>query len=442
MIGNKTAIAKALQDYSINQEGEKTFENLYSTVNAQGQAAKFALQEQFAEDVAQAYSTAELSKQNLLASNLLTGAKESELEYFANELEKAYEQHKYNFDTNMSTIDETINKNVGQIQSLVDTEAENYYKLEQSFYPYLQALYKEQTEKGSDLFNTLGWTRYVEDVDGEKQLKSWSDISKDFYTTNNGVSELSAIGVDFYDQMLNAMANSKEGISFDKWLRTYDKDGELYDWVTSANPYAYVKDMGDLNRRIGMFKDLYGMDSKDETWSKTDNSLAYGDYFDTLYKELDSLENESDSLSKYASLLSEYEHLKSGMSEEDVKKFDESLYKGTQLNNDNYHVQGLGSGRKNDDIDITVGVGENYHKEEFDLLVGDAVEEGSVPTLNKLATGDSNTTPKEKKIIVVRNKMYIYTKQGWKHVTADNKKGVLDEAINAFVNKQDLRIER
>lgn len=441
MIGNKTAIMKALQEYSVNPAGEKTFEQLYGNVALEGQKALSSLETQFAEDVASAYSAAQMSKQNILSSNLLTGAKEEELDYLGSELEKAYETYKQKFLSNMSSAEESISQATGAVTSLLDKEAENYIKLEQSFYPYLQALYKEQTEKGTNLFNTGGWSKFVQDVDGKKQLKSWIDISRDFYTVDETGTYLNEQGANFYDQMINAMETSKSGLEYFDWLQTYDKTGELYNWATSTNPYAHIKDDMDLNRRIAMFKNLYGLDSSDASWSKTaEGAPDVLTHFSDNITRASALEDESAMLSDFSTLFDEYESIKSGLTEEQQKQIEKDLYSGTEFKYDLYKVQGLGSGRKNDDIDITIGADSRMKDVEYDLLVGDAVGENSVPTLNKLATGNADTPPENGKLMVVRNKMYIYTKQGWKYVVDDNKEGTIDKAIKTFLSKPNLVI--
>lgn len=441
MIGNKTAIAKALQEYSISPIGEKTFETLYGNIALEGQKALSSLQTQFAEDVAAAYSAAELSKKNIMSSNLLTGAKEEEMDYLSNQLEEAYQQYKQKYLSDVASTEEAIAEASSAVTSLIDTEAENYYKLEQSFYPYLQALYKEQTEKGSTLFNEADWSKFVEEIDGEKRLKSWSDISKDFYSEEDGYKTLNKTGVDFYDQMLNAMENKKIGIEYLDWLQTYDKDGSLYEWATSYNPYSHIKDMGDMNRRIATFKDLYGMQSDDFAWSVTqEDKAAIKTHFNDSINLINSMTDEVSSLAEYSTLLDEYEKLKSGLTDEEKEEYEKLLYAGTETNYNNYYIQGLGSGRKNDDIDITIGANTRIKDVEYDLLVGDAVPENAVSTLNKFATGDPNKTPDEKKLIVVRNKMYIYTKKGWKYVVDDNKEGRVNDAIRALVGKQNYYV--
>ena len=126
-----------------------------------------------------------------------------------------------------------------------------------------------------------------------------------------------------------------------------------------------------------------------------------------------------------------------------------------------WFIQGLGSGRENDDIDITIGSTSRKGNgaKEYDLLCGAEVTDEKIKkALNKLATGDENKSPstsgegsgwffgvgsdpnissteKDGKIVVFMNQMYIYTTKGWRVVKSDNDASQLQDAIDAFLGK-------
>ena len=121
-----------------------------------------------------------------------------------------------------------------------------------------------------------------------------------------------------------------------------------------------------------------------------------------------------------------------------------------------WYIQGLGSGRDNDDIDITIGSTSRKGNgaKEYDLLCGaEVTDDGIKKALNKLATGDENITPKAEsgwtwlhgdsadsnstagKLVVYLNQMFVYTSSGWRVVKADNDASQLQAAINAFLGK-------
>lgn len=102
-----------------------------------------------------------------------------------------------------------------------------------------------------------------------------------------------------------------------------------------------------------------------------------------------------------------------------------------------YYVQGLGTGRNNDDIDITIGSTTRNKDSEFDLLCGDEVTNSRmIQYLNKYSTGYSGNTPAKGKLVVVAGKMYIYTAKGWRNVISDNNPDDVENAIKAFLQKK------
>ena len=111
--------------------------------------------------------------------------------------------------------------------------------------------------------------------------------------------------------------------------------------------------------------------------------------------------------------------------------YNDLVYK---LNKDLYYVQGLGTGRKNDDIDVTIGSTSRKKGEEYDLLCGDKVtDEDTKSALNKVASKDGKTdsVPSYGKIVVYNHNMYIYTKkQGWATVIDDHSK--VSDAVKAY----------
>jgi len=121
--------------------------------------------------------------------------------------------------------------------------------------------------------------------------------------------------------------------------------------------------------------------------------------------------------------------------------------------NGGWYVQGLGSGRKNDDIDITIGSSKRKgNGKEYDLKCGNSIgDETLIKELNRIATGDSNKSPAREggwtwlhgdkansnettgKLIVAYGDMYIYTSKGWVIVENDNDSYSLQNAINAYL---------
>lgn len=139
---------------------------------------------------------------------------------------------------------------------------------------------------------------------------------------------------------------------------------------------------------------------------------------------------------------------------DDITKYDDyntvtanegNVEANNTLKNPDWYIQGLGTGRRNDDIDITIGATSRNKKEEFDLLCGDRVEDTKkIFALNKLATGDENRYPNiegknnsgasQGQLVVYKGDMYVYTRKGWRIVIDDNKDGEARRAVEVYMN--------
>lgn len=127
--------------------------------------------------------------------------------------------------------------------------------------------------------------------------------------------------------------------------------------------------------------------------------------------------------------------------------------------NGGWYIQGLGSGRNNDDVDITIGstTREGDNKKEYDLLCGKKItDETTIKALNTLATGDATKTPstenegsgwfwgignhnmssedKPGKLVLYNSALYLYTTKGWRILKSDNNAGELNAAIAAWLS--------
>jgi len=154
----------------------------------------------------------------------------------------------------------------------------------------------------------------------------------------------------------------------------------------------------------------------------------------TAISNFSSNTNFNSQLSQVAEALSLLESHRGSMTTEEYNQFLSQINAGTRTDYTTYYVQGLGSGRNNDDIDITIGSTSRNRDTEYDLLCGDEVtNDAAKKLLNRLTTGTESVTPKEGRLCVVANRMYIYTSKGWRNVKNDNSDSALSNAISAFL---------
>lgn len=170
---------------------------------------------------------------------------------------------------------------------------------------------------------------------------------------------------------------------------------------------------------------------------------SYGSVSDTYAKYKDIMKNLDENYQKGLISETDYNNLKDQMNSTTTKSC-----------NGGWYVQGLGSGRKNDDIDITIGSSSRKGNgaTEYDLKCGSAVTDKDIEKqLNKLATGSEDSTPARKggwtwltgdpadsnstdgKLVVFMNQMFLYTSKGW--VTVESDHSDIQDAINAFLGK-------
>lgn len=213
------------------------------------------------------------------------------------------------------------------------------------------------------------------------------------------------------------------------------------------------------------------IDSLEYTISKADDYYKKGNITKEKYQELYTTYSEycvnqimgidygSDNSKKLTSYLSQKTELKEMLNAGKItQETYSSLIAKMESQNSNscsggWYVQGLGTGRENDDVDITIGSTKRKgNGKEYDLLCGKAIgDEALIAELNRIATGDPNTSPsnsgegaifgnhdmssndKPNKLIVAYGDMYLYTKKGWVPIKNDNNNYDLQNAIRKFL---------
>lgn len=212
------------------------------------------------------------------------------------------------------------------------------------------------------------------------------------------------------------------------------------------------------------------IDTLEYTISKADDYYAKGNITKEKYQELYStystycvnqvmsIDYGSDYSKKLTSYLSQKTELKEMLN---AGKISQETYTSliTKMESQNsnscsggWYIQGLGSGRENDDIDITIGGTSRNKSTEYDLLCGEKIgDEALIAELNRIATGNPNTSPAVEsgwtwlhgdeassnktpgKLIVAYGDMYLYTSKGWVSIKDDNNSYDLQNAIRKFL---------
>lgn len=288
---------KFLQDMR-NATGSRSFGSLYAANELAGMKAEQQVEQQYSEQIGQAYKSAMAQRSNILSSNLGTGYKDAMLGDTDQYLSKAYDQYM----SKLSQSKQAIASNVSKANQTVTDELEkqaanvleynkaapkyadyymNWLKNNLSEEEYLetvnrpdwrnymtadfgddaetQARYDElaaleeagtlSPEQEAELKQLrasyyrlkseqeLATPSYVEEVDPEtgRKFKHWTSIVDD-------QGNLTEAGVNYYDFLENYAATRQgEGPSWEQYLS--ETNPELLDWAKTYNPYlAGTKD--------------------------------------------------------------------------------------------------------------------------------------------------------------------------------------------------------
>ena len=311
-------IAKQLKEANRTYEGLKTWEQLYGSVNIAEQQMMSSLKQDYSKEIGQAYLSSLQQEQDILTSNIGQGYKEQMLSENQLALEEAFEAYQQNYLQGVQSISENTAKATSQITSQLEQQADYTKQFAESPYQYLSYLYDEYND--NELFTQDEWKRYLTtDEEGVERLKTWEELTQNFFDENN---ELTTLGVDFYDQMLNQIAQGEYGLpSYGKWLSETNED--LFNWMQTYNPYNYTE----AGTQFGTLKTMLGLKSTDDTYTfaerfagmskeEVDESLSkFIDYSNKLSQSTSNIKDIKNYTNEIKSLITKY-----GLSEDLAKE--------------------------------------------------------------------------------------------------------------------------
>ena len=282
---------KFLQDMR-NATGSRSFGSLYAANELAGMKAEQQVEQQYGEQIGQAYKSAMAQRSNILSSNLGTGYKEAMLGDTDQYLAKAYDQYMSKLSESKQAIASSVSKANEAVTEKLDKTAANVLELNKSYSPYSE-YYMEwirnnlSEEEYSEIVNSADWKNYmtadfgddaetqarydelvaleeagtlspeqevelkqlrasyyrlkseeelatpayVEEVDPEtgETYKHWTSLVDD-------QGNLTEAGINYYDFLENYAATRKDvGPSWEQYLS--ETNPELLDWAKTYNPY-------------------------------------------------------------------------------------------------------------------------------------------------------------------------------------------------------------
>ena len=282
---------KFLQDMR-NATGSRSFGSLYAANELAGMKAEQQVEQQYGEQIGQAYKSAMAQRSNILSSNLGTGYKEAMLGDTEQYLSKAYDQYMSKLSQSKQAIASSVSEANEAVTEQLEKTAANVLELNKSYSPYSE-YYMEwirnnlSEEEYSEIVNSADWKNYmtadfgddaetqarynelvaleeagtlspeqeaelkelrasyyrlkseeelatpayIEEVDPEtgKKFKHWTSIVDD-------QGNLTEAGINYYDFLENYAATRQgKGPSWEQYLS--ETNPELLDWAKTYNPY-------------------------------------------------------------------------------------------------------------------------------------------------------------------------------------------------------------
>lgn len=308
---------KTLMEQNKTYDRTLTWNKLLSQNENSALAAENQLIKDYNTATADAY-VSYLKNQNAIRSSNIVGAGKTQL-LQENELalQDAYNSYMNSLNEGTAAIAESYNEGVNNINSALETEAENVVAYDNAHMSYLQELWNRYTEGENKLFDDPRWQRYTtqdqlrDDVTGEllynedgtpmldeRRLMTRDELFKYSYDNiydeegnvigqdNTGFIDengnLTLKGIDFYDQIENALAG-EGGYSWGQYLSESDPD--LYEWASSYNPYNYTE----AGTNEGTFKTMTGRMSTDYLYSYAERfgGMSEGE-IQNLYSQFES----------------------------------------------------------------------------------------------------------------------------------------------------------
>lgn len=290
-----------------------------------------------------------------------------------------------------------------------------------------------------------------------KNTKNKASEEKSKAILESALANVDAAATGSLDEYLDGL--QKLGLS-DEDRATYEKtirEQMGNNTVDTINDSISKGDVTSLDYNIATAEDYYtkGYISKEQL------QTVYNKYATVTVETVANTDFGSDDQKKIKSYLSAQKDIEQWYKD---GKLTYSMYKTLKekAGGENYNacsggwnLQGLGSGRNNDDVDITIGAtsrGGNG-KKEYDLLCSSTITDSEIISeLNRIATGDATKTPSNTgggtlwnwwntnsnengnagRLIVAYGNMYLYTSKGWTKLKSDNNDAELANAISAF----------
>lgn len=252
-----------------------TWQTAMSNATLAAGNAQSQLIDQYNTASADAY-VAYLKNRNAIENSAIVGAgKQTLLQDNELALQEAYNSYRSQLAEGSAQVASAEEESKAAISEALEEQAQYTADYANAHWDYLEQLYYDYTQGENTVFDSDLWNKYVVqepvlDAEGnpmfddqgnpitEGRIMTREELASTLYDANGN---LTLAGVDFYDQIENAIAQGGTGMSWGDYLAANNED--LYNWASSYNPYNYTFE----GTNAGTFRTMVGMASNDNQWS-------------------------------------------------------------------------------------------------------------------------------------------------------------------------------
>lgn len=285
---------KFLQDMR-NATGSRSFGSLYAANELAGMKAEQQVEQQYGEQIGQAYKSAMAQRSNILSSNLGTGYKEAMLGDTDQYLSKAYDQYMSKLSQSKQAIASSVSEANQTVTDELEKQATNVleYNKEASKYAdyYMNWLKNNLSEEEYlETINRPDWRNYMtadfgDDAETKARYDELAALEEAGTLSLEQEAELKQIRASYYrlksEQELTTPeyieeVNPETGEKFKHWTSIVDDQGNLTE--AGINYYDFLENYAATRQGAGPSWEQYLSETNPELldWAKTYNPYLAG----------------------------------------------------------------------------------------------------------------------------------------------------------------------
>ena len=278
-----------------NATGSRSFGSLYAANELAGMKAEQQVEQQYGEQIGQAYKSAMAQRSNILSSNLGTGYKEAMLGDTEQYLSKAYDQYMSKLSQSKQAIASSVSEANEVVTEKLDKTAANVLELNKSYSPYSE-YYMEwiknnlSEEEYSKIVNSPDWRNYMtadfgDDAETQARYNELTALEEAGTLSPEQEAELKELRASYYrlksEQELATPAYVEEvdpetGETYKHWTSIVDDEGNLTE--AGINYYDFLENYAATRQGKGPSWEQYLSETNPELldWAKTYNPYLAG----------------------------------------------------------------------------------------------------------------------------------------------------------------------